>query len=246
MPKIINQTGVSIDSLQAKLTLLENQHNILNSKYDFVLDSLKSVNQTALKSEVVTSFYTTHLAYYTAYTALIVTLIAALFSIFNWAAFYRPIKKSVKKNIAKFRTELDEFKNKEFSSLIKDINSTSSIAYRTIAITYADSMPGISFIFALKILKLLDAMEVAHSKEGKWRQDQIVLWINYCLNFLKKDNFKFPTENETTKETIQILLDLSVKDEHKENRDSFLRIINLFKSKTEKQEQNKETKAATS
>lgn len=91
MPKVINQTGVSVDSLQIKLTLLESQFTKLSSEHKVVLDSLRLLDKTIQKADIATTFYDTHLATYTGIFAVFIGLIAAGLTAYNIFGIYRPI-----------------------------------------------------------------------------------------------------------------------------------------------------------
>lgn len=93
MPKVINQTGVSVDSLQAKLTLLESQFTKLSSEHKVVLDSLRSLDKTLQKADIATTFYDTHLATYTAIFGFFLAIVALA----SWGWIYNRFNSQEKK-----------------------------------------------------------------------------------------------------------------------------------------------------
>jgi hypothetical protein len=211
--------------------LLESQFSKLNSKYNVVLDSLKSVDKTATKAEIATSYYTTHLSYYTSYTVLFITLIATALSILNWSSLYRPTKIFVKKEIQKIQSLLDNFRNREIDSILEDLNSTTSFAYRSIALNHENTDPGVSFIFGIKILKMLNSKKIPKNKTASWRKNQIVFWVNKSLELLKKENFTIIKNKETINENIEILSNLIANVEYIDHRSVIIETLELYNKK---------------
>lgn len=95
MPKIINQTSVSVDSLQAKLMLLENKFAKLSTEHKAVSDSLKSLDKTLRDADIKTGFFTDQLAFQL-YTILFVVTVLSYFS---WKLLIKPYIDKIDKDI---------------------------------------------------------------------------------------------------------------------------------------------------
>lgn len=188
MPKVINQTGVSIDSLQAKLTLLETKFSKLGSEHTVLLDSLRGLNKTIEHADVATTFYDTHLASYMAYVTILIGIIFTVATVINWKYIYQRSEKLIEeksKKIEKQGEQIKELENKieslDISDLQKDLYETSSLVLRTNYLNYLDSNPHYALLFSLRVLKLLAKWGNNNIKDGTFE-----IWLKNSENILAK------------------------------------------------------------
>ncbi|WP_286883454.1 MULTISPECIES: hypothetical protein [Sphingobacterium] len=195
MPKVINQTSVSIDSLQEKITLLESNFKKLTAEHKVVLDSLKSFDKTLQKSEIATTFYDTHLSTYTSNFWGIITIVLFIIGIVSWKAFLVPynkkledLKVELKEDVKKRSDEMEEAFKRQRSTLF----DAASWSFRAMSmILDFQNKHGISLLFKLREINLM-ALEAPYdanaSKIEKLCESCLQFIIAYKLTFTDLPN----------------------------------------------------------
>lgn len=168
MPKVINQTSVSVDSLQAKLTLLESQFSRISNEHIDVLIQLKSYKEALKKVDLATSFYDTHLATYTTIFSVLITVILGLTALISWYSLISPLKNDLAILEKKVEDLFPKFKKDELDPIVKELNYSTNLLYRNMALAYKNSEPEVSFRISLKLLKLFNKMNVSKEEKSKW------------------------------------------------------------------------------
>jgi len=146
MPKVINQNGVSVDSLQAKLTLLETKFSKLSNEHRLVQDSLRSFDKTLQKADIKTEIFTDQLAFQLFWF----TVVLALLGFFSWKYILDPFQKQIEelktKTIPELKKETRDFMDEEFKriddlsiKLSRTIETTVNANYRAFAVQCLES-----------------------------------------------------------------------------------------------------------
>ncbi|WP_433863180.1 hypothetical protein [Sphingobacterium thalpophilum] len=129
MPNITNQAGVSIDSLQTKITLLESQFTKLHSEHKVLLDSLRSLNTTIKVADIKTSFFTDQLAF----QLFIFSCILGVLTLISWASIFRPFQNKIKKlstiTIPKVKSDIKTEMDESFTKITKDLEKQKTLLY---------------------------------------------------------------------------------------------------------------------
>lgn len=112
MQKIAQNVGTSIDSLNAKISWMQNELSSLKVQNKGISDSLKTLNETLKTEDIKTSFYDTHLATYTAIFILLFTILLTFIGLFSWRQVLIPLKKQLMQDFHKeiSKHELETFK----------------------------------------------------------------------------------------------------------------------------------------
>lgn len=146
MPKVINQNGVSIDSLHAKLTFLETKFSKLSNEHKLLQDSLKNLDKTLQKADIKTDFFTDQLGFQLFWFSVILAVLSWL----SWKTFLDPIQKEVdnlgKKTIPDLRNETKDFMETELKridelskDLSKTVENTVNSNYRAFAVQSSEA-----------------------------------------------------------------------------------------------------------
>ena len=182
MQKIAQNVGSSIDSLNAKILLMQNELSALKVQNKGISDSLKTLNETLKTADIKTSFYDTHLATYTTIFGIIISIIVGLATLINWFGLFRPMNIKFQKLEKKFKNDLETFKSENIHHLYENINDTTSYTLRTIIITYEKTIPSLSFVFTIRLLNLYANWDYINSSDFE-------LWMKNCQTYLEKSNF---------------------------------------------------------
>lgn len=194
MPKVINQTGVSFDSLQAKLTLLEKQFSNLTTEHKSVLDSLRSLDKTIQKADIKTDFFSDQLAF----QLFIFSCIIAVLAFFSWALILRPFQNKIKEistvTIPKLDVDLKQEFADRFNNLNKDIEKNNALLYKgyisslRTAVQISMLANGVTFAFLNLITSI--ALDIKfHGKDSL--KSGITSGLNYAKSMLESPNFSF-------------------------------------------------------
>jgi hypothetical protein len=181
MPKIINQTYTTLDSLNsvkfdaltAKINTLDSQFNVIRKSHILLQDSLKTLNKTLLEADIKTSFFTDQLAFQLLVLGLAFTVLV-------------PLKKKI---LAEHYAEIKKIKTDSFVA-----NSWGLRAMYFTALSYKNKRNALNI--ALKIL-----VYISRNKEsfGKNKYDPTVKrWLGKAIEIsnvidaedLKNGNFK--------------------------------------------------------
>lgn len=100
----------AIDSLNAKILLMQNEISSLKGSNKAMFDSLTTINKTIEKADIATTFYDTHLATYTT----IISIIIALIAIIGWRSL-------VSFKLNPLDKKIEELKNTTIPNLIDEI-----------------------------------------------------------------------------------------------------------------------------
>jgi len=206
MQKIAQNVGSSIDSLNAKILLMQNELSSLKVQNKGISDSLKTLNETLKTADIAANFYDTHLATYTAIFGIIITIVVGLATLINWFGLFRPINIKFQKLEKKIKNDLETFKTENIDNLYDNINNTTSYALRTIIITYENTVPSISFVFTIRLLDLYanwDFINNSHFEQ----------WLNHCQTYLEKSNFSELHLDDEVEEMEELLLNIIGKSE---------------------------------
>ncbi|MGN5953196.1 hypothetical protein ACP6L2_01140 [Sphingobacterium lactis] len=136
MQEIAQNVGSSIDSLNAKILLMQNELSSLKVQNKGISDSLKTLNETLIAAELKTGFFTDQLSFYTSWF----TIVLAAISFFSWKLYLEPIKKKLN-DLEEFKlpNSILEIENK-FNSEISTINNNIARLAETSANQYGISL----------------------------------------------------------------------------------------------------------
>jgi hypothetical protein len=194
MPKIINQTYTTLDSLNsvkfdaltAKINTLDSQFNVIRKSHILLQDSLKTLNKTLLEADIKTSFFTDQLAFQLLVLGLAFTILLTFIALFSWTKVLVPLKKKI---LAEHYAEIKKIKTDSFVA-----NSWGLRAMYFTALSYKNKRNALNI--ALKIL-----VYISRNKEsfGKNKYDPTVKrWLGKAIEIsnvidaedLKNGNFK--------------------------------------------------------
>lgn len=212
MPKIINQANSALDSLNAKLHVLEIQFTALAKKQSVLQDSVQSLNQTILKADIATSFYDTHLATYTGIFAIIVGIILGIATLINWYSLIKPQEQKFNNLVQELQQNLNNFKEEHIDEIIDNLNSTTIRAFQSIIHSHEGINEYTSFLFSIRMLK------VVHDWENV-KVNVFPDYLEFAIGYLENADISEGSIDDLYQEMIDILnyLSLNCLLEHQES-----------------------------
>lgn len=198
MPKIINQTGVSVDSLQAKLMLLESKFSKLSAEHKIIQDSLKSLDKTIQKADIGTTFYDTHLATYTAIFGVIVAFLLTIAALINWFGLIKPQEQKFNALVDDLQENLENFKKDHIDAIIDDLKAVSARSLQNIIVSMEATNKDLSFLFSVRLIRLLSDWEGAN-------EDRKKEWYSFTYEYLDETEFDYEQISEVYEEIIESL-----------------------------------------
>ena len=121
MQNLSPQLTNTIDSLNAKMVLMQNELSSLKSKYIIISDSAQMLNSKVVEYNIKSAFFTDQLSFYTAWFAII---LAAL-GFFSWKWIIDPINKDINDITTKEMPKLEETIKELLLTETEVINKTS-------------------------------------------------------------------------------------------------------------------------
>lgn len=202
MPNITNQPGVSIDSLQTKITLLEIKFSKLSNEHKLVQDSLKNLEKTLQKADIKTEIFTDQLAF----QLFIFSCIIGVLAFFSWASILRPFQNKIKRlltiTIPKLKTDIKTEMDERFTKITKAQDNFKTLLYTgyidnlRISVTMAGLIKDATLAFEKLILSIAFDLKFHGDKANK----VVVLnSLEYAKELIESPEFALPngrTDND--------------------------------------------------
>lgn len=195
MQKIAQNVGSSIDSLNAKILLMQNELSSLKVQNKGISDSLKTLNETLKTADIKTGFFTDQLAFQLFVVGIIFTFCITLLSIISWKGILMPLKTQITKQVHK-----DLINNKENTYKANKQGLTALFMINDSFRKY-DQM----FLNALSMLSLI----LNNNSKLNFQKDfnEIPYWLNKSKSALLRTN-PFELHETPYDEIIDLILEI--------------------------------------
>lgn len=210
MPTVINQAGVSVDSLQAKILILEN---------------------TIKEANIKTSFYSDQLAF----QLFVFSAILAVLGFISWRSFIKPpldkLKNLEEERIPKLIKAVTDEKNQQIDSLKKEYDNLKSLVYKSYLtqlrtnVVSSESMgfPEAAVNLLVQYLALNFKFQKENINKDRFRQD-----LNYAYELLTTKPINFVTLRDIESE-LEDFLSFIIKNGDHEISILALRVLDKIK-----------------
>ncbi|MGV6946994.1 hypothetical protein [Sphingobacterium kyonggiense] len=179
MQKIAQNVGTSIDSLNAKILLMQNELSSLKVQNKGISDSLKTLNETLTDAKIKTSFFTDQLAF----QLFCFSIILVVIGLFSWKWIITPLETKINEILTNNIPDLEKSVNEKLSEEISKIEKQ-SIDIRKQAInghawalkalqlqTLGNKDYKASLMFCLRELRIAALhVEITNQNEGRIKQ----------------------------------------------------------------------------
>ncbi|WP_293925437.1 hypothetical protein [Sphingobacterium sp. UBA6320] len=218
MPKIINPDSISIESLTEKLNGLQSQFTALEKKHSVLQDSIQSLNQTIIRADIKTNFFTDQLAF----QLFCFSVVLVCIGYFSWKYILDPINSKIdnlNNDITNIKNEfipesLKEIHDKQ-DTIVQETFEANSTSMKNVILAYMDNTSGLksfAYDFCIRIL-------VLYSKYPKLKDAKNEKFIyELCLKLIKEceiDTHFVKSRDEGIRMNISIL-NSNVKEINKE------------------------------